>query len=163
VSGVTVNFDGIEITLEDLGGGPQAGDTFSVNTIDNAAANISISAEISASSSNIAAGLSNASSDNENLLLLLELEDAGIIDGLALRNFINTHVADVGLKASQAKSELTAQETMLNQISGYVEEISGVSLDEESTNLIIFQRAYQASARMISAMDEILQTLINIV
>ncbi|MBN1517210.1 flagellar hook-associated protein FlgK [Candidatus Sumerlaeota bacterium] len=162
-SGVTVSFDGIEITLGDLSGGPQTGDTFSVNTIDNAAANISVSADIRASSSNIAAGLSNAASDNENLLLLLELEDAGIVDGLALRNFINTHVADVGLKASQAKSELIAQDTIVNQISGYVEEISGVSLDEESTNLIIFQRAYQASARMISAMDEILQTLINIV
>jgi flagellar hook-associated protein 1 FlgK len=39
--------------------------------------------------------------------------------------------------------------------------VSGVSLDEEMTNLIKFQRGYQASARAMSAMDQLLDTLIN--
>jgi len=40
-------------------------------------------------------------------------------------------------------------------------EVSGVSLDEEMTNMVRFQRAYQASARVMSTMDEALDTLIN--
>jgi flagellar hook-associated protein 1 FlgK len=39
--------------------------------------------------------------------------------------------------------------------------VSGVSLDEEMTNLITFQRGYQSSARTLTAMDEMLNTLIN--
>jgi len=40
-------------------------------------------------------------------------------------------------------------------------EISGVSLDEETTNLIQFQHAYQANAKMISTIDELLDVVIN--
>ena len=39
--------------------------------------------------------------------------------------------------------------------------MSGVSLDEEMTNLVRFQRGYQASARALTAMDEMLDTLIT--
>ena len=39
--------------------------------------------------------------------------------------------------------------------------ISGVSIDEETTNLIRFQHAYQASARVISVVDELTQTVMN--
>ena len=39
--------------------------------------------------------------------------------------------------------------------------MSGVSLDEEMTNMIRFQRGYQASSRAMSTMDEMLDTLIN--
>jgi flagellar hook-associated protein 1 len=38
---------------------------------------------------------------------------------------------------------------------------SGVSMDEEMTNMVRFQRGYQASARVMSTMDEMLDTLIN--
>jgi flagellar hook-associated protein 1 FlgK len=39
--------------------------------------------------------------------------------------------------------------------------VSGVSLDEEMTNMITFQRGYQASSRVMSTMDDMLDTLIN--
>jgi flagellar hook-associated protein 1 FlgK len=42
-----------------------------------------------------------------------------------------------------------------------VETDSGVNLDEEMTNMLQFQRSYQAAARVVSTVDEILDTLIN--
>ena len=51
---------------------------------------------------------------------------------------------------------------MVDQYSQLRDSVSGVSLDEELTNLIKFQRAYQAAAQMISAADEMLQTLLTI-
>ena len=48
-----------------------------------------------------------------------------------------------------------------HQLQQRVEETSGVSLDEEATDMIRFQHAYQAAARVITTMDEMLNTLIN--
>jgi flagellar hook-associated protein 1 len=42
-----------------------------------------------------------------------------------------------------------------------VEADAGVNLDEEMTNMLLYQRAYQASARVITTMDEMLDTLVN--
>jgi flagellar hook-associated protein 1 FlgK len=50
---------------------------------------------------------------------------------------------------------------LLNSIEDRRQSTSGVSMDEEMTNLVRFQRGYQASARMMSTMDQMLDTLIN--
>ena len=50
---------------------------------------------------------------------------------------------------------------MLSAINGQRESVSGVSLDEEMTNLITYQQGYQASARMMTTIDTVLNTLIN--
>ena len=52
-------------------------------------------------------------------------------------------------------------EALTNAVGDRRESIAGVSLDEEMTNLVRFQRAYQASARAMSTMDEMLDVLIN--
>jgi flagellar hook-associated protein 1 FlgK len=52
---------------------------------------------------------------------------------------------------------------MVAQLENYRESISGVSLDEEMVNLIKFQSAYDASAKLISTADELIQTVLNIV
>jgi flagellar hook-associated protein 1 FlgK len=70
-------------------------------------------------------------------------------------------VTRMGNEVAQAsRSEATAQ-TLTDNLSDRRESVSGVSLDEEMTNIIRFQRAYQASARAMSTTDEMLDTLIN--
>ena len=56
---------------------------------------------------------------------------------------------------------LKNQQLVVNQLTTRVQEVSGVSLDEEATDMIRFQHAYQAAARVITTMDEMLNTLIN--
>lgn len=48
----------------------------------------------------------------------------------------------------------------MEQLTQMRDAVSGVSLDEELTNLVKFQRAYQAAARLVSAADELYQTLL---
>ena len=52
-------------------------------------------------------------------------------------------------------------QSLLSAISNQRQSVSGVSLDEEMTNLITYQQAYQASARVMNAINETLNTLIN--
>jgi flagellar hook-associated protein 1 FlgK len=53
------------------------------------------------------------------------------------------------------------QQLVVDQLQQRVQQTSGVSLDEEATDMIRFQHAYQAAARVITTMDEMLSTLIN--
>ena len=70
-------------------------------------------------------------------------------------------VASLGVDASTATSQSTNQQVLISQLTTQQEQVSGVSLDEETTNLIQYQHAYQAAARVISVVDDMLDTLIN--
>lgn len=67
----------------------------------------------------------------------------------------------LGSKVRGAQNEQANLQTTLTAIGNQRQSVSGVSLDEEMTNLISFQRGYQASARTLTAMDEMLETLIE--
>ena len=70
-------------------------------------------------------------------------------------------VGKIGTASAQASEMLKNQQLVVNQLTTRVQEVSGVSLDEEATDMIRFQHAYQAAARVITTMDEMLNTLIN--
>jgi len=72
-----------------------------------------------------------------------------------------TFVAQVGSDAQSAQNTQQTAQSLLNAIGNQRESVSGVSLDEEMTNLISYQRAYQASSRMMTTIDSMLDTLIN--
>ncbi|HAA64523.1 MAG TPA: flagellar hook-associated protein FlgK, partial [Thermoanaerobacter sp.] len=63
--------------------------------------------------------------------------------------------------AQQANLMQKNQEFMVKQIDLNRQSVSGVSLDEEMTNMLKYQKSYAASARVITAIDELLDTLIN--
>ncbi len=67
----------------------------------------------------------------------------------------------VGSTVQGAKDEKANLQTTLTAIGNQRQAVSGVSLDEEMTNLITFQRGYQASARTLTAMDDMLEQLIE--
>jgi flagellar hook-associated protein 1 FlgK len=70
-------------------------------------------------------------------------------------------VGKIGTASSQAQEISQNQQLVVDQLSQRVEQTSGVSLDDEATDMLRFQHAYQAAARVITVMDEMLNTLIN--
>jgi flagellar hook-associated protein 1 FlgK len=70
-------------------------------------------------------------------------------------------VSTIGVLASTAKGQANNQQVLVNQLQSQRQQSAGVSLDEEATHLIQYQRAYQAAARVISVVDSMLDTLIN--
>jgi flagellar hook-associated protein 1 FlgK len=70
-------------------------------------------------------------------------------------------ISALGVAASTAKSQAANQQVLVSQLTKQRQQVSSVSLDEETTNMIKYQHAYQAAARMISVFDSMLDTLIN--
>ncbi len=73
----------------------------------------------------------------------------------------NALVTQIGSDVQAAQSAQQTSQALLSAIGNQRQSISGVSLDEEMTNLIQYQQAYQASARVMNAINETLNTLIN--
>jgi flagellar hook-associated protein 1 FlgK len=70
-------------------------------------------------------------------------------------------IVGLGVDASSATSRLTAQSVISDQVDSSRESVSGVSIDEEMTNMLAFQHGYQAAGRLVTAIDEMLDQLIN--
>jgi len=67
----------------------------------------------------------------------------------------------LGTQVQSLGAAVTVQESVVNAADDAVNADSGVNLDEEMTSMMLFQRAYQASARVITTVDEMLDTLVN--
>jgi flagellar hook-associated protein 1 len=85
---------------------------------------------------------------------------AGLRGGAADQRYAAL-VEQVGSGVQNAKAAQTNSQAVLAAVSGQRQSVSGVSLDEEMTNLVTFQRGYQASAQALNVMNEMLDTLIN--
>jgi len=82
-------------------------------------------------------------------------------EGSTIKDYYIKITSNLGLEVKSAKDNLT---TVVGELESYEEErlsVSGVSLDEEMTDLITFQHAYQANAKMINTIDQLLDVVIN--
>ena len=70
-------------------------------------------------------------------------------------------IVGLGVQAASAASKLAAQSVISAQVDSSRESVSGVSIDEEMTNMLQFQHGYQAAGRLVTAIDEMLDQLIN--
>lgn len=83
------------------------------------------------------------------------------IDGGTFAQFYGGMAADAGRQLEGARENLTTQEQLTAQAEGMRDEVQRVSLDEEAITLLEFQRAYQASAQLIKTINEITETMMN--
>ncbi len=122
-----------------LNGAPQAGDVFSVE-------------------SNVG-----GSGDNRNALILGNLQNVGVFDGgiATYQEDYGTLVGFVGSQTLAANLERDAQESLLIQAIDRLSAKASVNLDEEAADLVRYQQAYEATARLISTAQTIFETLLN--
>ncbi len=93
---------------------------------------------------------------NDLALKVAALRGSATIDG-SYQKLVTRIGTDVGAAIRQEANSAV----LVQSVDDRRQSVSGVSLDEEMTNLVRFQRAYQASARAMSTMDEMLEVLIN--
>jgi len=99
---------------------------------------------------------------NDLVVDMLKLRnDTSIFKEGKFEDFLKSLISNLGVDSQGAKNFAENQKVMVTQLDNRRQALSGVSIDEEMTNLIKYQHGFQASARMINAFDEMLDVLIN--
>jgi flagellar hook-associated protein 1 FlgK len=133
----------------------------------SSASNIAVNSSIAADIDLIAASgtLAGVPGDNSNAIAIANLQDDLLMstNSATFGDFYISIVSDVGVEVQRATTTYDHQLSMVTQLETYRETVSGVSLDEEMVNLIKFQHAYNAAAKLITATDELLATLISMI
>jgi flagellar hook-associated protein 1 FlgK len=117
----------------------------------------------------LAASATGAAADGNNALVISALRDGTIIGSvnapasltLRARDALADLTAVVGVSAAAADRTEQMVGSALAAADARRDEVSGVSIDEEMTQLMRYQRAYEAAARVVTAMDDVLDTLVN--
>jgi flagellar hook-associated protein 1 FlgK len=130
-----------------------------------AAGSLSLSAAVRDDVGNIAvAAEPDAPGDSRVGVAISKLQSLRFLgDGAyTVDDLYNSIVSDVGSRASQNKFTMNREKDMVTQLNRVRDQISGVSVDEETTHLLEFQHSFEASAKLIQIADEMLRTILNL-
>lgn len=157
-AGFSANFNAAHHQGFDLNGA--AGQDFFAPVANGPGAALSFAVLITDPSA-IAASSDGAQGSNGNIQNLLDVQNQALPGGKTPGDAYSALVFGVGDAAAQAKAEGDASQLSLQQLVDQRQGVSGVSVDEESANLIRYQHAFSAAARVITTVDEMTQTIIN--
>jgi flagellar hook-associated protein 1 FlgK len=90
------------------------------------------------------------------------VQDADKINGLSYSQFYGQLAGRVGTALNDATNYQSVQQSLLAQSKDLRQQYQGVSLDEEATILMQFQRAYQATSKFLTTLDQLTELAINI-
>ncbi|MGE0790446.1 MAG: flagellar hook-associated protein FlgK [Sandaracinaceae bacterium] len=133
-------------------------------TASGAAAALAVSSDVAGFPDRVAAATDPAltAGDNRNAIALAALSDTKLALGGSAKvdGALGALMASAGEAVRGASLDARITDDAASQLSALRESVSGVSVDEEMINLAKFQRGYQASLRIISTADEMLQELV---
>lgn len=160
VNNLTINGFG----LDDNGPNPPGRSFFEPSVGKATAFNIEINKEILQDSRKIP--LSSAANEpgNNSVALLISriAQNKSFLDDLTPSEFYNGLISRLGSTSKEALNGLNNTKLINEQLHNQRDTISGVNLDEEAVNLIRFQKAYEASSRVMATMNQMLSTLVNL-
>lgn len=93
--------------------------------------------------------------------MIAAMKDTKKLNGKTFADYMNNLSTQLASDSSSNQTALKTGTTVLNSIQDSRDSLSGVSLDEEATNMMAYVSAYNAASRLMTALDEVLNTLIN--
>ena len=93
--------------------------------------------------------------------MIAAMKDTKKLNGKTFADYMNNLSTQLASDSSSNQTALKTGTTVLNSIQDSRESLSGVSLDEEATNMMAYVSAYNAASRLMTALDEVLNTLIS--
>ncbi len=110
------------------------------------------------------ANTGNGIGDGTNALRIAALwEKRAMIDENAtFKDYYNALIAKIGSQGQESKDRVENQDTLLVNLGNLRKSLSGVDLDEEMANMVSFQHGYNASAKMLSTFDKMLETILQL-
>ncbi len=128
------------------------------------ARDIGVRGDVLANPGLIATGRNGLAGDNSVAREMLALRDRGYLgeSSLTLEQYYNALIGSIGVAGAEARDSVVNQEAIATSLTNQRDALSGVSVDEEAIELIRYQRAYQGSARFLTVVDRLLDTLLNV-
>ena len=155
---------GYEVSFSDDTSGALA--ALGINTFFNGrnASDIEVHQDLIGNPGLLAAGTDHVAGSAGTAIAIADLQNKGLDDlgGASLRQFWQNSINDLAVRTNAANNSVDATTLVMDSLDAQIQSVSGVSLDEEALDLITYQRQFQASARFIATIDEILQTLISL-
>ncbi len=157
--------DGYSLTFSDDTSGVLAG--LGVNTFFTGenAQDIGINSTVLNDASYLAAGSEHIFGSNGTALDISRLSTQPLdsLGGLTLPESWNSSVESLAIRSRTSIGEAASTKLVKESLQAQRAAVSGVSLDEEAVNLLNFQRQYEAAAKYISVVDQLMQTLMSII
>jgi flagellar hook-associated protein 1 FlgK len=129
------------------------------------AINFTLSDEVAASVDNIVANNTGKAGDGGIALSIGKLREVSVanLGGKTFKGFYGQFIAGIGSDSNYSKGQLSTESAVQASIEARRQAESGVNLDEEMSNMLRFQRSYQAAAQALKVMDEVTQELVNMI
>ena len=145
-----------------LGTPPPTGTVFFTGA---GAADINVNGALATNPNLIAASSDGTPGDNVNALALAGVATEKLLNGnsVTIGQFYNGIVSSLGSAVDSANSTSTQQQAVLTGLQNQQNSVAGVSLDEEMTNMITFQKGYAAAAKLITTVNTMFDTLLQMV
>ena len=142
--------------------------SYSTAPVMNPAEYISLNEKIKNDPASVAAGFPNAQGravigDARAAVEIASIRNTDVMIGTSrtFDDYFAESVTNAGLKGEQAENMLLSQNAIMNDLRDLRDSISGVNIDEELADIIKFQHGYNAAAKYVSVIDEMLDTIIN--
>jgi flagellar hook-associated protein 1 FlgK len=129
------------------------------------ASDISVSSDISSSPMRIATSLGSDMTDNVNILRLAELHEQTVteLDSMTPGEFYRKLVTDIGRELSAKVIRQENIESTVQSLENQQSEISGVNINDEAAQMLVFEQMFQAMAKYMSTIQESLATIIELI
>ena len=113
--------------------------------------------------SHLAIGSGHILGSGQTALAIAGLQDQEVdgLSGRSLREYWQESVTSLAVKANGAAAKAESTSLVRSSLYAQTQSVSGVSIDEESVNLLTFQRQFQAAAKFIDVIDETMETLLR--
>jgi flagellar hook-associated protein 1 FlgK len=157
---VATEVNGVLAAGVDLDGNAPAQDLFSFDSAFGSARTLRVN---NLAASELALADAAAPRGNGGALRLADLAKSQPVDGYSFSQYYGGLAAEAGRALSMSQEDLHTQENLLAQSRQFRDEIQGVDLNEEALTLLQYQRSYEAAAKLIQTLDEMTQTVIQMV
>lgn len=129
------------------------------------AADFALSADVLADSSNIMTGTSGSAGDGSLALALSRMRDTALtgLGGRSFKDFYGTLVSTIGSDSAYYADQVDTQGAVMASIENRRQAISGVNIDDEMTNMLRYQRSYQAAAKALQVLDSVTEDVLSLI
>ena len=94
---------------------------------------------------------------------IYDLQNSKMVNSSTAADFYSMLITDIGAAGNEAVYLETSQQMVVSQLKNQRDSVSGVSVDEEMTNLIEYEKTYQAAAKIIQTVQDMVNTTLNLV